>query len=97
MKDLSWFWRRTRLWISFLAVVVEQQFGQFRKEVNEIEPTARVSLTNPLFWDIVTTPSDPRTDARDVELDAAEAYIRNSYFNALGKCLIQEARDSLST
>jgi hypothetical protein len=47
----------------------------------------RVSFTSSLFGDIVTTMADPGTYTRDVELDAAEAYIPNH--TSMTGCLSQ--------
>ena len=66
MNDELGLWRFPGLWIAFVAVVIDQEFGQIRKEVNQVESALRVTFPNSLLGDVVTAMLHPGADTCDM-------------------------------
>ena len=85
------------MWVGFYAVVVHLQFRDFRHQLNQIDSTLVVALTNPRLRDIVSASSNPRSNACDVQLGTAQSHEPDANVDSYCQRLLEKSRYGVST
>src|SRR5215203_3669439 len=83
----------TRVRIGLHTIVTHPKLCELGYELNQIENAPCVSLTNSFFRNVVATPLDTRTHARNVQFGISETDIPDADLNPCRHCLLKKRRD----
>ena len=97
MEDQHWFRCNAGVWIGLLAVVVDTKLGHLREEMNQIETTSIVALSDPGFGNIVSAFRHPGTHARDVKLGTRQTHVPDSHLDSRQERSVEEGSDGTSS
>jgi hypothetical protein len=69
------------VWIGLYTIVIYPKLCEPGHELNEIENAPCVSMTNSFLRNVVATPLDTRTHARNVQLGVSETDIPDAHLD----------------
>jgi hypothetical protein len=82
--------------VGFKAVVVHFQLRKSWHQLDEIDPTAVVALTNPLLRDVVSAPSNPGSNPCHVQFSTAQSHEPHAHFDSSRQRLVEKSTDGVS-
>lgn len=77
------------------AVVEDPKLGESRHQLNEIDATAVVAFPNLVFGNVVSTSSDPGSDARHVQLGTTQSDEPDAHVDSSRQRFMQESGDGV--
>ena len=86
-----------RVWISFTAVIVNDQLGQTRQESDQVEAAPIKPFANLLLGDRVPSFLNSGPHSSNMKLDTAQPYVPDSDLQSGRQCGTQKRRDGVAT
>ena len=85
-----------RVWISFVAVVVNEQLGQPRQQSDQVQAAPVKPFANLLLGNWMPSFLNSRPHSRDMKLDAAQPYVPDANLQSRRQCRTQKRRDGVA-